>query len=60
MNKGQGLVEYALIALMILIVIVIIIWAVISPEPQVCDHSEPTAGDIVACIATRTAEARNK
>lgn len=60
-NKGQGLVEYALVLVLCAVVVVVIValfsGALNSPP---CDKVDPTAGDVVSCIATRTAEARNK
>jgi len=61
LNKGQELIEYALILILFIIVIVVILeilWSS-SPKPP-CDDPYPTAGKVVACIATRTAEARNR
>lgn len=60
MNKGQGLIEYALATVLVL-VIIIVIMALVFPIPKPpCDDPYLTAGKVVSCIATRTAEARNR
>lgn len=62
MNKqhGQGLIEYALILVAAVVVVVVIMSLLFSAQKPPCDKVQPTAGDVVSCIATRTAEARNK
>lgn len=60
MNKGQGLVEYAFILVIVLIIAVVILAVIYAPQPTACNRQHPLASDIVDCIATRTAEARNK
>lgn len=61
LNKGQGLVEYALILLMCAVVVIVIFALFVGIAQQTsCTKSDPNAGDIVSCIATRTAEARHK
>lgn len=58
-RTGQGLIEYMLIfTLIVLCVIVIVLLFVSVSSPLPCEKPRPTAGDIVSCIATRTAEAR--
>lgn len=61
MNKGQGLVEYALILFMVAIVVICIMALVVSAFNQSpCDSTSATAGNMVDCIATRTAEAKHR
>lgn len=60
MNKGQGLIEYLLITILA-VVVVLVLLQLLTPMPSgACDKSKPTAGDVVNCIATRTAEAKNR
>jgi len=47
-------------ALFLLAVIVIFVWVSSFPPVPVCDRIKPTAGQILDCMATRTAEARHK
>lgn len=58
-NKGQGLIEYALI-LVLIAVVVVVIMGLISYNPTPCNRERPNAGQVVDCIGTRTAEAHNK
>ena len=63
LQRGQGLFEYVVLLLIVALVILMIallFWTLTAAPPAVCDRSRPTAGDIVSCIATRTAEARNR
>lgn len=58
--KGQGMVEYVLMLVLIMIVIVVLLALLFAAPPSACNKSKPTAGDVVDCIATRTAEAHNR
>lgn len=61
MNKGQGLIEYAVILVLAAVVVIVIMALFASAINKLpCDKSEPTAGDVVSCIATRTAEAKQR
>lgn len=57
MSKGR---TYLVIGITILVIVIIIclVHGLFSTAP--CSKSRPNAGDIVDCIATRTAEAKNK
>lgn len=60
-SKGQGLVEYALILLLTAVVVIVLMaiaTGILNTPP--CNRAGGTAGDVVDCIATRTAEARNR
>lgn len=62
MNKGQSLVEYALICVLVIIVVLAIVTMIagaVDPKTP-CEKSSPTAGDIIYCVATRTAEAKTR
>lgn len=61
LNSGQTIVEVA--ALLFIAVVIICFIAVIvegNKSKLPCDNTSPTAGQIVDCIGTRTAEAHNK
>jgi len=60
MNKGQGLIEYVLILVLVVTVIIVLAALLFPISKPPCDDPYPTAGKIVSCIATRTAEAHNK
>lgn len=62
-NKGQGLIEYMLVLLMCAVVVIVIIGLFIGASNiPPCNRAgdAQTAGAVVDCIGTRTAEARHK
>lgn len=48
------------LVLMLLVAAVVLILIVALTPMTSCNKNQPTAGDVVSCIATRTAETRNK
>lgn len=56
-------VDYVLggvVLLIIALVLILLVAVILQPAKVGCDSTDPTAGQIVDCIATRTAEARHK
>lgn len=60
-QQGQGLIGYVLMFVLIVVVIILLIYVFSRGVTiSVCDYARPTAGNVVDCIATRTAEAKTR